>query len=115
MPGLGGSGGGGSISGAAVYQVFPDGHEALIRNAQIEGLNETAFKDIAAVSATQTVYNAPFLDLRGSIMGVLSGGAITPSQPPLVSVVVPDLLLEDVSINPSSGQIPTPPLSSPPK
>jgi hypothetical protein len=44
MPGLGGGGNGPARTAVLAYEVFPDGHERLIRNAQLEGVNEASFK-----------------------------------------------------------------------
>jgi hypothetical protein len=114
LPGFGGGSESAAGSSVLAFQVFPDGHETLVRNAQLEGINETSFKDIVAASAKETVYHTPFIDIRGAVLGAFSGSGLTPSRPPLISLVVPDLLFDDVSVHPATGQIPKPPLSAPP-
>ena len=115
LPELGGGGKGVLESAVEVYEVFPDGHEKLIRNAQLEGLNEASFKDLVAASSSQTVYSMPFVDFGNMVMGMFATG-IAPNQanPPVVSFSVPNQLLEDVTVNPPTGDIPKPPISKPP-
>jgi microcin-processing metallopeptidase PmbA/TldD-like protein len=115
MPGLGGGGSGMVRNAVLAYQVFPDGHEKLIRNAEIEGINEASFKDLVAGSASQTVYTTPFLDFRNAVTGMFTAGSAPDfASPPVVSFAMPDLVFEDVSVKPPSGEIPKPPLSKPP-
>ncbi len=113
MPGMGGSG---PVQTATLaYEVFPDGREQLIRNAQLEGLNQASFKDLVAASANARVYNKVFLDPASMITRMFSGGGIPDvGNLPLVSLVVPDLIFDEVSVNPPSGTTPKPPLSAPP-
>jgi PmbA/TldA metallopeptidase C-terminal domain len=114
-PGLGGGGKGPARTAVLAYEVFPDGHEQLIRNAQLEGVNEASFKDLVTGSASQTVCNRPFLDIGNMVTGMFSGGFLAgQGNPPVVSFAVPDLLFDDVSLNPPSGDISKPPLSEPP-
>jgi hypothetical protein len=88
-------------------KVYPDGHDELIRLGQFEGLDEGAFKDVAAASRELTVYTIPF---------AAYGGRIYPGQSrsPLVSFVAPSFLFEDLTIKPASGEPPKLPLSKPP-
>jgi hypothetical protein len=93
--------------GREIYKVYPDGHEELVRQGQFDGLDEAAFKDLAAVSRDLTVYTIAFAAYAGRIyMG----------QPgmPLVSFVVPSLLFEDLTLKPTAGELPKLPLSKPP-
>jgi TldD protein len=114
IPGLGG-GGGATRPALVAYEVFPDGREKLVRNAQLEGLNESSFKDLVAASAGETVYSTPFFDI-GSVFGrVFTGAAFSGDmQTPIVSLTVPNLVFEDVTVNPPSQEIPKPPFSKPP-
>lgn len=115
MPGMGGGGGGPARSAVLAYKVFPDGHEQLIRNAQIEGINEAAFKDLVAASASQTVYSKLFVDVGNALTKMFSGGGfLGQGNPPIVTLIAPSLLFEDVSVGPPSGDIPKLPLSKPP-
>ena len=42
------------------FKLFPDGHEELIRNADVSDFTIATFKQIVAASQSQTVYTAPF-------------------------------------------------------
>jgi hypothetical protein len=113
LPGLGGAGP--TRSAVLVYEIFPDGSQQLIRNAQIKGIDEASFKDLIAASASETVYSKLFTDVGNMVTRMFSGGGLPDAgNPPVVSLVVPDLLFEDVSVNPPSGNIPKSPLSPPP-
>jgi hypothetical protein len=88
-------------------RVYPDGHEELIRIGQFEGLDEGAFKDVAAASGDLTVYTIPFAARAGRVYAGQSGS-------PLVSFVAPSFLFEDLTLKPSSGEQPKLPLSKHP-
>jgi hypothetical protein len=115
LPELGGGGKGMLQSAVEAYEVFPDGHEKLIRNAQLEGLNEGSFKDLVAASSSQKVYSMPFVDFGNMVMGMFTAGMV-PNQanPPVVSFSVPNQLLDDLTVNPPTGDIPKPPITKPP-
>ncbi len=91
------------------YKLYPDGREELIRNAQLAGVSAAAFRDIVAVSQTASVYTAPF-NSRGA--GFSLSGGTTPNDVsvPLVSWVVPSLVLDDVTVRKPGGEIPKPPI-----
>jgi len=93
--------------GREVYKVFPDGHEELMRLGRFDGLDDGAFKDLAAASRNLTVYSIPY---------AAYGGRIFPGQTgaPLVSFVVPSLLFEDITLKPATGDLPRLPLSKHP-
>ncbi|MGO8736685.1 MAG: metallopeptidase TldD-related protein [Terriglobia bacterium] len=115
LPELGGGGKGMLQSAVEAYEVFPDGHEKLIRNAQLEGLNEGSFKDLVAASSSQKVYSMPFVDFGNMVMGMFTAGMV-PNQanPPVVSFYVRNQLLDDLTVNPPTGDIPKPPITKPP-
>ena len=93
--------------GREIYKVYPDGREELARQGQFDGLDDAAFKDLAAASRDLTVYTIPFAAYAGRLYA---------GQPglPLVSFVVPSLLFEDVTLKPAAGELPKLPLSKPP-
>ena len=92
--------------GREIYKVYPDGHEELMRLGQFDGLDDTAFKDLAAVSRDLTVYNIPY---------AAYGGRLYPGRgAPLVSFVAPSLLFEDITLKPATGELPRLPLSKHP-
>jgi len=90
-----------------IYKVYPDGHEELMRLGQFDGLDDGAFKDLAAASNDLTVYSIPY---------AAYGGRLYPGQTmaPLVSFVAPSLLFEDLTLKPATGELPRLPLSKHP-
>jgi hypothetical protein len=96
------------------YEVFPDGHQELLRNVAIEGVNTAAFKDVVAASASARVYNTPFVSMGHSMFSLFAGGSPAEMGFPIVSFVVPSLLLDDVSVKRPMKEIPKLPLSSRP-
>ena len=87
-----------------VYKVFPDGHEELLRNVEMSGLTISAFKDIVAAGREPFVYHTPFIS---------AGIGRTPSAE-LISLAVPSLLFDDVTLKQPSGAIPKPPVAKHP-
>jgi hypothetical protein len=93
--------------GREIYKVYPDGHEELMRLGQFDGLDDGAFKDLAAVSHDLYVFSVPF---------AAYGGRLYPGQAgaPLVSFIAPSLLFEELTLKPAIGQLPRLPLSKHP-
>lgn len=90
-----------------VYKLFPNGKEELVRGTEAAGLTVQAFKDIIAVGKKSSAYNylAPAI-----ASPFVTGG----SQYIGATVIVPDILFEDLEIRPLEGDFPKPPfLSSP--
>ena len=88
------------------YKVFPDGREELIRKAVLLGLSASSFREIAAASDALTPHHTT-LRLRMNFP-FSSIGFMGP--PPVVSLVVPSLLFEDLALRRPPGDIPRPPL-----
>lgn len=87
-------------------KVFPDGREELVRNAAVAGLTAAAFKDILAASAAAPVHTT-VMSLRGSggfslsfLRQALEGADA------VVSLAVPSLLFEDVTLRAVSREAP---------
>jgi hypothetical protein len=93
--------------GREIYKVYPDGHEELMRVGQFDGLDDGAFRELAAASRDLTVYSIPY---------AAYGGRLYPGQAgaPLVSFVAPSLLFEDLTLKPATGALPRLPLSKHP-
>ena len=113
MPGQEGT----RVEGAILaYQVFPDGRERLIRNAEIGELSLSSFRDILVAGKDGIAYTSPFRapspNPFGSMMALEFAFGDIPG--PLVSFVVPSLLFEDVSVRKPTGEFPKPPLSPSP-
>jgi hypothetical protein len=85
------------------YRIYADGHEELVRNADVSELTSASFKNISAVSDQRIVYSeaAPF---KTSPLNLNLAAGIQP----LVSYVVPSMLFADVTIEKPSGESPKP-------
>jgi predicted Zn-dependent protease len=92
------------------YRVYADGHEELVRNADVSELTAASFKNISAVSDQRIVYTevAPFKPVSPFGMNLAAG------IQPLVSYVVPSMLFADVTIEKPSGESPKPTLIASP-
>jgi hypothetical protein len=99
------------VTALVVYKVYQDGHEELVRNVTLEGVSAASFKEVVSASANSTVYTIPFLSIRHSVFNVLGGGAWAEAAPPMVSMVVPSLLFEDVTLKQPVQENPKLPLS----
>jgi PmbA/TldA metallopeptidase C-terminal domain len=102
------------VQGAILaYQVFPDGREKMLRNAEIAELSLSSFREILAAGKDGFAYTSPFRapspNPFDSMMAFEFAFGEMPG--PLVSFVVPSLLFEEVSIRKPSGEFPKPPLS----
>lgn len=86
------------------YRIYADGHEELVRNADVADLTSANFKHISAVSDQRTVYTeaAPFKGASPFNLNLSAG------VQPLVSYVVPSMLFPDVTIEKPSGESPKP-------
>jgi hypothetical protein len=81
------------------YKVYVDGHEQMVRNAEIPSLNADAYKDVLATGSAPGVYNAVYR---------------TSSGWHLVSCAVPSLLFEDLTVRKPTGEIPALPFAKNP-
>ncbi len=86
-----------------VYKVYPDGREELVRGCEAAGLSPQNFKDIIAVGTSKWVLNylapavtSPFVTGGSQFIGA--------------TVIVPDLLFEDMEVRPIEGDFAKPPL-----
>jgi predicted Zn-dependent protease len=96
----------GGITPILAYKVFPDGREELIRNASITGLTAATFKEIVAASKESYLHTAPF---RGRMMPGQFSPLDTGGQ--VISLVVPSLLFEDLTLRKMRGEVPRPPVA----
>ena len=102
-----------STEGALLaYKVFPDGSEELIRNAEFSAIADSVFKEIVAASESSTVYtfnSSSFSPFGGAVF--LGGAGISG---PFVSLSVPDLLFEELSLRKPQGNLPRLPVAAHP-
>lgn len=94
-----------------VYKLFPDGHEEALRGMEITDLTAALFRDIVAAGDKPVVYTNAFLLKFGSLF---SYGMTAGMEIPEVSLVVPPLLFEELTLTRVQGPFPRPPFSKPP-
>ncbi|SRR6266496_709383 len=94
-----------------VYKLFPDGHEELVKGAELSGLTGATFRDIVAAGDKPVILNQQVIPNINSVftMGVAGG-----LDMPVASFVVPSLLFEEVSLTKAEGPFPAPPASKAP-
>jgi hypothetical protein len=86
-----------------VYKLYPDGREELVRGCEAAGLSPQSFKDILLTGKQGFAYNMLASSVTSSFV---SGG----SQFVPASVIVPDILFEDLEIRPIEGDFAKPPI-----
>ena len=101
-------------STSLAYKVFPDGREELIPKAELVGVTEAAFRDIVAVSETSTVHSFPHSPAGGLVPSFLAGAFSAFGLGEIVSVSIPDLLFEELSLRKPSGNVPHLPVANHP-
>ncbi len=99
---------------SVAYRVYPDGREELIPKAELVAVTEAAFRDIVAVSDTSTVHSFAHSPAGGLIPSFLSGALGALGLGEVVSVSVPDLLFEELSLRKPSGNAPHLPVAKHP-
>lgn len=92
-----------------IYKVFPDGHEESIRGVQFVGLNAAAFKDVVAASKDQHLLTVQFRPRVTFPTFSFGEEGYTP-----LSLAVPSLLFEDLTIRKARGETPNPPVAKHP-
>ncbi len=94
-----------------VYKLFPDGHEELVKGAELSGLTAATFRDIVAAGEKPMVLNQQVIPNINSIFSMGMAGGL---DMPVASFVVPSLLFEEVSLTKAEGPFPAPPASKAP-
>lgn len=101
------------LRGSSVVQaakVYPDGRTVPIRKAELSGFSVSAFRDIVAASATSTVHTLRFAASWASMLRQTSAVYGSPRHDTIGSIVVPDLLFEEVTLRKPLGNSPRPPV-----
>jgi predicted Zn-dependent protease len=93
--------------GTAVYKLFANGHEELVR-ADIEPISLAAFRDILAGGDATSVTNESVVPFGGRMFSRTSAGG-SANNFTITSCVVPSLLFEEVSLKQPVGSAPQPP------
>jgi hypothetical protein len=102
----------------AAFKVYPDGREVPLRNVTISGLAPVTFKEIVGVGSKPGVYHLPFRPALGNPLArttpALAQATRGGASDPVVSVVVPSLLFEEVTLKKPSDEIPSLPFAGHP-
>jgi len=102
----------------AAFKVYPDGREVPLRNVTISGLAPVTFKEIVGVGSKPGVYHLPFRPAVGNPLArttpALAQATRGGASDPVVSVVVPSLLFEEVTLKKPSDEIPSLPFAGHP-
>ncbi|MDE0177211.1 MAG: metallopeptidase TldD-related protein [Gammaproteobacteria bacterium] len=116
--GFGGPGAGQSnVADALVaYRFYPDGREELLRTVEFAGIADSVFKEIVAASDSNTIYTrgGSWGFASGLVMMVGGGLGLSPSSGGTVTLSVPDLLFEEMSVRNPTGNLPHPPVADHP-
>lgn len=96
------------------YKVYPDGREVAIRKAELSGLSESDFRDIVATSDTTTNYTLGFVPTIAYSLAVTTAQYGAAATQPAMSIAVPDLLFEELTLRKPVGNVPLPPVASHP-
>ena len=89
------------------YKVFPDGREERVRGGELAGIGPASFKDILLIGRKSRAYN---LLASSVVSSFLTGG----SQFVSASLIIPDLLFEEIEFRPLESDFPKPPLIASP-
>ena len=98
------------------YKVYPDGREELLRTVEFAGIADSTFKEVVAASASNTPYTRGGSSgfPSGLAMMVAGGLGLSPSGGRTVTLSVPDLLFEEISVRNPTGNLPHPPVAEHP-
>jgi TldD protein len=99
------------------YKVYLDGHEELVRGAQLREVPIKAWKDVIGTSSELTVYNflqPPPNESQLALHIQPTENGYVPSSGIESAVITPDLLFKDLDVfGSTSGEIPLPPVPQP--
>jgi hypothetical protein len=93
----------------AVFRVYPDGKEELVRGVEFGSISINSFKNIIATSDDEFVYNYPTsgLNALGNVSSIISllGGSSAGAEYS-ATVITPSLLISGIDLKKASGNYP---------
>ena len=89
------------------FQALPGRARGVDSNAELLGLSESSFREIVAASETLTAYHTTYRPQGGFALSALFLLSSGPTSSTVVSLVVPQLLFEDVTLKRPTGMSPT--------
>ena len=99
------------------YRVYPDGREELLRTVEFAGIADSVFKEIVAASDSNTIHTRAGSSGFASGLAMMVGGGMVLSSAGggrTVTLSVPDLLFEEMSVRNPTGNLPHPPVAGHP-
>lgn len=98
------------------YRLYADGREELLRTVELAAVTDSVFKEIVAVSDSATTYTFTYspVSFGGLATIIMIGGSGFASSSHAVSVSVPDLLFEEMSVRNPTGNVPHLPVAKHP-
>ena len=96
------------------YKLLPDGREELIQKVVLSGFSESSFRDIVAASDVPMKYDTKYQRRARGFSMLFAFGSGGSFGTPLVSLVTPSLLFEDLTLKRPTEAIPRPPVTPPP-
>lgn len=96
------------------YKLLPDGREELIQKVVLSGFSESSFRDIVAASDVPMKYDTEYQRRARGFSMLFDFSAGGSFGTPLVSLVTPSLLFEDLTLKRPTEAIPRPPVIPPP-
>lgn len=96
------------------YKVYPDGREEPIRKAELSGVSESDFRDIVATTEATTNYTLGFVPTIAYSLAVTTAQYGAAGTQPAMSIAVPDLLFEELTLRKPVGNVPLPPVATHP-
>lgn len=91
----------------SAYKVFPNGDEELVRHANVRTELLKELRNLPGYSASTSVHNTTYLFQGGDVSRFANA-------PVFISIITPDILIEDASINSAEGNIRSPPFLAKP-
>lgn len=91
-----------AIPAITAYKVYPNGDEVLVRDANVRTELLKELRNLPGYSASTSVHNTTYLFQGGDVSRFANA-------PVFVSIVTPDILIEDATISSSEGNVRSPP------
>ena len=88
-----------AIPAIRAYKVYPNGDEELVRHAVVRGNLLREMRNLPAYSSNVSVHSSNYMFQGGDISG------FTGNVPVFVSIVTPDILIEDASLSYMEGVV----------
>ena len=96
-----------TLPAIVAYKVYPNGDEELVRNVNVRGELIKELRNLPGYSASTSVHNTSYMFQGGDITNISNA-------PVFVSIVTPDILIEDATLSSSEDIVRSPPFLAKP-